>query len=113
MMFDLDKEQLREALASAKQIEASLRERLREQDLVLGGIEALQGEEDPSLLQARVFDLLSRSVAFNLALVVEPEGEGFACTAATDPMAVGARWPGGGFFSRVAHGRAEIGRAHV
>lgn len=108
MMFDLDKEQLREALASAKQIEASLRERLREQDLVLGGIEALQGEEDPSLLQARVFDLLSRSVAFNLALVVEPEGEGFACTAATDPMAVGARWPGGGFFSRVAHGRAAV-----
>ncbi|MDO8409254.1 MAG: ATP-binding protein [Phenylobacterium sp.] len=107
-MLDPDKEQLREALASAKQIEASLRERLREQDLVLGGLEALQGEEDPAALQARVFDLLSRSVAFNLALVIEPEGEGFVCTAATDPAAVGARWPGGGFFSRVAHGRAAV-----
>ncbi|MDP1617447.1 ATP-binding protein [Phenylobacterium sp.] len=108
MMLDLDKEQLREALASAKQIEASLRERLREQDLVLSGLEALQGEEDPAVLQARVFDLLSRSVAFNLALVLEPEGEGFVCTAATDQAAVGARWPGGGFFSRVAHGRAAV-----
>ncbi len=107
-MLDLDKEQLREALASAKQIEASLRERLREQDLVLSGLEALQGEEDPAELQARVFDLLSRSVAFNLALVIEPEGEDFVCTAATDSAAVGARWPGGGFFSRVAHGRAAV-----
>jgi signal transduction histidine kinase/CheY-like chemotaxis protein len=107
-MFDLDKEQLREALASAKQIEAALRERLREQDLVLSGLEALQGQEDPAALQARVFDLLSRSVTFNLALVIEPEGEGFVCTGATDAAAVGAYWPGGGFFSRVAHGRAAV-----
>jgi signal transduction histidine kinase/ActR/RegA family two-component response regulator len=107
-MLDPDKEQLREALASAKQIEAALRERLREQDLVLSGLEALQGEEDSAALQARVFDLLSRSLAFNLALVIEPEAEGFVCTAATDSTAVGVQWPGGGFFSRVAHGRAAV-----
>ena len=108
-MSDLDPEQLREALTSAKQIEAALRERLREQDLVLSGIEALQGEDDPAVLQQRAFDLLSRSLLFHLALVLEPDGEDFVCTAATDPAAVGARWRGGGFFNRVAHsGRAAV-----
>ena len=108
-MPDLDPEQLREALASSKQIEAALRERLREQDLVLNGIEALQGEDDPTVLQQRAFDLLSRSLVFHLALVLEPEGEDFVCTAATDPAAVGARWRGGDFFNRVTHsGRAAV-----
>ncbi|MFN3573232.1 MAG: ATP-binding protein [Phenylobacterium sp.] len=107
-MVDLDKEQLREALASAKQIEAALAERIREQDLILNGLEALQGEEEPAALLQRAFDTLGRSIAFNLALILEPEGESFVCTAATDPAAVGARWPAGGFFSRVANGRAAV-----
>ncbi len=107
-MFDLDKEQLREALASAKQIEAALADRIREQDLILNGLEALQGEEEPSALLQRAFDILGRSIAFNLALILEPEGEAFVCTAATDPAAVGVRWPAGGFFSRVARGRAAV-----
>ena len=66
-MVDLDKEQLREALASAKQIEAALAERIREQDLILNGLEALQGEEEPAALLQRAFDTLGRSIAFNLA----------------------------------------------
>ena len=81
-MVDLDKEQLREALASAKQIEAALAERIREQDLILNGLEALQGEEEPAALLQRAFDTLGRSIAFNLALILEPEGESFVCTAA-------------------------------
>ncbi|WP_374575913.1 ATP-binding protein [Phenylobacterium sp.] len=104
--MDGEVEKLREALASAKQIEAALAERLREREIVLNGIEALQSAEDSAELLPRAFEVLRQSVAFDVALVLEPRDDGFICTAATDERAMGARWPAGGFLTRVAAGRA-------
>ena len=106
----LQLEQLREALASAKQIEAAQAQRLREQDLVLSGIEALQADDAPTVLLSRAFDVLRQALTFDVALVLEPadDGEGFTCAAATDPAAVGAWWPAGDFFRRIAAGRPAV-----
>ncbi|WP_309605301.1 ATP-binding protein [Phenylobacterium sp.] len=108
----LEREQLREALASVKQIEAAQAQRLREQDLVLSGIEALQADDEPAVLLTRAFDVLRQALTFDVALVLEPgggpEGDGFVCGAATDPAAVGAWWPAGAFFKRVAAGRPAV-----
>ncbi|CAN5892706.1 hypothetical protein BH11PSE1_BH11PSE1_26390 [soil metagenome] len=108
----LQLEQLREALASAKQIEAAQAQRLREQDLVLSGIAALQAEDEPTVLLARAFDVLRQALSFEVALVLEPhdgpEGAGFVCSAATDTEAVGAWWPALGFFQRIVTGRPAV-----
>ncbi|MFZ3006550.1 MAG: ATP-binding protein [Phenylobacterium sp.] len=108
----LQLEQLREALASAKQIGAAQAQRLREQDLVLSGIAALQAEDEPTVLLARAFDVLRQALDFEVALVLEPhdgpEGPGFVCSAATDPDALGAWWPAGTFFQRIAAGRPAV-----
>ena len=106
----LQLEQLREALASAKQIEAAQAQRLREQDLVLSGIAALQAEDEPAVLLARAFDVLRQALSFEVALVLEPdaEGAGFICAAASDPDAVGAWWPAHAFFQRIAAGRPAV-----
>lgn len=69
MPDQLQLEQLREALASAKQIEAAQAQRLREQDLVLSGIAALQAEDEPAVLLARAFDVLRQALSFEVALV--------------------------------------------
>ena len=103
-----DIEHLRTALASAKHIEASLSQRLREHELVLSGLNALQDHVDPNELIARAFLLLRQSVDFVDALVLTPCSEGFACQASTNPAAMGCVWPVGGFFSRVAEGRATV-----
>ena len=103
-----DVEQLREALASAKQIEAALMQRLREQDLVLSGLEALRDSDDPAVLFERAFGVLRQALAFQDALVLAPSAEGFVCLAATTPAALGLTWPAGGFFSRIAAGRASV-----
>ncbi|WP_304167022.1 ATP-binding protein [Phenylobacterium aquaticum] len=103
-----DIEQLREALASAKQIEAAQAQRLREQDLVLSGLAALQDNDDPAKLFSRAFGLLREAVDFQHALVLAPGPEGFICRASTAPEALGEVWPMGGFFSRVANGRAAV-----
>ena len=109
---ELQLEQLREALASAKQIEAAQAQRLREQDLVLSGIAALQAGDEPAVLLGRAFDVLRQALAFEVALVLEPhdgpEGQGFVCGAATDADAVGAWWPGLAFFQRIAAGRPAV-----
>ncbi len=107
-MDNAEIEHLREALASAKQIEAALAQRLREQDLVLSGLEALQDEDDPAGLLSRAFEVLRQAMAFDVALVLEPDAEGFVCTASTDALAVGARWPASPFFTRVANGRSAV-----
>ncbi|MCI3131654.1 ATP-binding protein [Phenylobacterium aquaticum] len=103
-----DIEQLREALASAKQIEAALTRRLREQDLVLSGLAALPDNDDPAQLFTRAFGLLREAVDFQHALVLTPGPDGFVCRASTAPEALGEVWPTGGFFSRVANGRATV-----
>ncbi|MDO8799163.1 hypothetical protein [Phenylobacterium sp.] len=98
----LQLEQLREALASAKQIGAAQAQRLREQDLVLSGTATLQAEDELTVLLARAFDVLRQALDFEVALVLEPhdgpEGPGFVCSAATDPDALA----GGGLYAPVA-----------
>ena len=109
----LELEQLRETLASVKKIEAAQAQRLREQDLVLSGLEALQADDAPPVLLARAFEVLRQALNFEVALVLEPvrddqRGDGFLCGAATDPAVVGAWWPAGDLFKRVAAGRAAV-----
>jgi signal transduction histidine kinase/ActR/RegA family two-component response regulator len=101
-------EQLREALASAKQLAAAQEARLRQQDLVLSGIEAISVEDEPAAAIANAFEVLRTAVAFDHALVLEPREAGYACVAATNPSLVGAEWPAGDFFTRVAAGRPGV-----
>src|SRR3546814_940113 len=101
----LELEQLREALASAKQIEAALTQRLREQELVLSGLQAVMNADNPAILMTLTFDLLREAVGFDAALVLRAEQGRFVCTDATDAEAIGQSWPDGGFLRRVADGR--------
>jgi len=109
----IEVEQLREALASAKQVEAALNQRLREQDLVLSGLQAVMNADNPAVLMTLAFDLLREAVAFESALVLRAEERGFVCTDATDASAIGRAWPDGGFFRRVADGRPAVVPANL
>src|SRR3546814_17120823 len=104
----LELEQLREALASAKQIEAALTQRLREQELVLSGLQAVMNADNPAILMTLTFDLLREAVGFDAALVLRAEQGRFVCTDATDAEAIGPRWPDGGFLRRVSDGRRQV-----
>jgi signal transduction histidine kinase/CheY-like chemotaxis protein len=101
-------EQLREALASAHRQLAAAARRSREQDLVIKGIEALSQEDEPEVLLARMFELLASALAFDEAYVLEPRDEMFVCVASTTPSSVGATWPAGPFFRRVAGGTGAV-----
>lgn len=102
-----DVEQLREALASAHRLQAAQNQRLREQALVLDGIQALSVDDEPDVLLARMFELLSSALAFDEAYVLDPMADLFVCVASTGPGA-GATWPSGAFFRRVADGGAAV-----
>src|SRR3546814_11916455 len=104
----LELEQLREALASAKQIEAALTQRLREQELVLSGLQAVMNADNPAILMTLTFDLLREAVGFDAALVLRAEQGRFVCTDATDADAIGQSWPDGGFLRRVSDGRPAV-----
>src|SRR3546814_14778060 len=97
----LEVEQLREALASAKQIEAALTQRLREQELVLSGLQAVMNADDPAILMTLTFDLLREAVAFDAALVLRAEQGRFVCKDAQDADAIGQTWPARGFLPPV------------
>src|SRR3546814_8845237 len=99
---------VREALASAKQIEAALTRRLREQELVLSGLQAVRIADNPAILMTLTFDLLREAVGFDAALVLRAEQGRFVCTDATDAEAIGQSWPDGGFLRRVADGRPAV-----
>ena len=101
-------ERLREALASANQLAAAQAQRLREQDLALSGIQALQAVNDPATLITEAFTLLSKALDFDRAMFLEQRGDVFQCIAATDSAVVGARWQAGAFFRRVSIGRAAV-----
>src|SRR3546814_18950193 len=98
----LELEQLREALASAKQIEAALTQRLREQELVLSGLQDVMNAANPAILMTLTFDLLREDVGFDAALVLRDEQGRFVCTDATAPDAIGPSWPEGGCLRRGA-----------
>ncbi|WP_337189304.1 ATP-binding protein [Phenylobacterium sp.] len=101
-------EQLREALASARQQLAAQEQRLREQDLALNGIAALQAHEEPETLIAKAFDLIAEALAFDRAMFLELRDDRFVCIASTEPATVGCGWRAGPFFRRVADGRAAV-----
>ena len=101
-------EQLREALASARRLLAAESRRVREQALVLDGIRALSIDDEPDVLLARMFELLSSALTFDEAYVLEPAGDQLRCVAAATPGAQGATWPSGAFFRRVAAGGAAV-----
>jgi signal transduction histidine kinase/FixJ family two-component response regulator len=101
-------EQLREALASARRLQAAESQRLREHVLVINGIRALSVDDEPDILLARMFELLSAALAFDEAYVLEPKGDLYVCVASTIPGAVAATWPAGAFFRRVAGGGAAV-----
>jgi signal transduction histidine kinase/CheY-like chemotaxis protein len=101
-------EQLREALASAKQLAAAQEDRLRQQELVLSGIQAITIEQEPEVALERAFELLRSALVFDRAMVLEPSEDEFVCLASTDPARIGDRWPAGAFFRRVAGGRGGV-----
>ncbi|WP_293905162.1 ATP-binding protein [Phenylobacterium sp.] len=101
-------EQLREALASTRRLQAAESQRLREHVLVINGIRALSVDDDPDILLARMFELLSAALAFDEAYVLEVKDDLFVCVASTAPGALGATWPAGAFFRRVAGGGAAL-----
>lgn len=101
-------EQLREALGSARRRLAAENRRLREHALVLNGIQALSVDDEPDVLLARTFELLSSALPFDEAYVLEPSDHHFTCVASTCPEARGATWPMGTFFRRVAAGGAAV-----
>ena len=101
-------EHLREALASARRLQKAESQRLREHALVLNGIQALSVDDEPEVLLARMFDLLSSALRFDEAYVLEPADESFICVASTCPGAQGAVWPSGAFFRRVAAGGVAV-----
>ena len=70
-------ERLREALASANQLAAAQAQRLREQDLALSGIQALQAVNDPATLITEAFTLLSKALDFDRAMFLEQRGDVF------------------------------------
>ncbi|MBW3617492.1 MAG: response regulator [Proteobacteria bacterium] len=108
-----DTENLREALASAKRLEAALQQRVREQEMVLSGLQTLITVDDPAALAAKTFDLLRASVAFDAALILTVTGEELVCSDATDLSALGQSWPNSGFLRRVSEGRAAVAPANV
>jgi signal transduction histidine kinase/CheY-like chemotaxis protein len=101
-------EQLREALASAHRLQVAQGQKLREQALVLDGIQALSADDEPDVLLARMFELLSSALTFDEAYVLEPAADLFVCVASTRPDCLGATWPSGAFFRRVAGGGAAV-----
>ena len=101
-------EQLREALGSARRLLAAESQRLREHALVLNGIQALSVDDEPDVLLARTFELLSSALPFDEAYVLEPSDAFFTCVASTCVGARGATWPMGDFFRRVATGGAAV-----
>ena len=101
-------EQLREALASARRLQLAESQRLREHALVLNGIRALSVDDEPDVLLARMFELLSTALRIDEAYVLEPKGDQFICVASTCPDARGATWPSGAFFRRVAAGGVAV-----
>lgn len=101
-------EQLREALGSARRVLAAESQRLREHALVLNGIRALSVDDEPDVLLARTFELLSSALPFDEAYVLEPSDALFTCVASTCRDARGATWPMGAFFRRVAAGGAAV-----
>ncbi|ODT88732.1 GAF domain-containing hybrid sensor histidine kinase/response regulator [Phenylobacterium sp. SCN 70-31] len=103
-----DVEQLREALASARQQLAAQEQRLRQQDLALNGIAALQAHEEPETLIAKAFELIAEALAFDRAMFLELREDRFVCIASTEAAAVGCEWPAGVFFRRVADGRPAV-----
>jgi len=101
-------EHLREALASVRRLQAAESQRLREHALVLNGIQALSVDDEPDVLLARMFELLSSALRFDEAYVLEPKDDLFVCVASTCPDAQGATWPSGAFFRRVAGGGVAV-----
>ena len=101
-------EHLREALAAAHRLQRAESQRLREHALVLNGIQALSADDEPDVLLARMFELLSSALRFDEAYVLEPKNDLFVCVASTCPGARGATWPSGAFFRRVAAGGVAV-----
>lgn len=101
-------ERLREALASARRLHAADSQRLRQHALVLDGIQALSADDEPDVVLARMFELLSSALPFDEAYVMEPDKELFTCVASSRPGVLGATWPAGAFFRRVAAGSAAV-----
>jgi signal transduction histidine kinase/ActR/RegA family two-component response regulator len=101
-------EQLREALASAQQLVSAQALRLRHQELVLNGIQAISPEADPVAATALAYEVLGAALHFDQALVLEPAEDGYVCISATRCPLVGRRWPASPLFARVASGRGAV-----
>ena len=101
-------EDLREALASAQQLSAAREIRLRQQDIVLSGLQAIRADDDPAAAIQRAFELLREALTFERAMVLQPESERFVCVASTETDALGLDWPSGPFLTRVAGGRGAV-----
>lgn len=101
-------EDLREALASSQQRLQAQEVRIRELELVLGALRAVGMDSEAAGAWDRTFDLLRAALDFSLAVVLEPQADGFACLASTEPSLIGARWGRGPLFDRVAAGRGAV-----
>ena len=103
-------EDLREALVSAQQLAAAREARLRQQEIVLSGLQAIRADDEPDAAIPRAFELLREALTFERAMVLQPKGDRFACVASTEAvaLALGLDWPAGPFLTRVARGRGAV-----
>jgi signal transduction histidine kinase/CheY-like chemotaxis protein len=106
MMRDL--ETLREALASTQQRLAAKDARLRELELVLDALQAVNKDDGPSAAWNKTFTLIKSTLDFHVAIVLEPGANSFLCVAATDVDLIGAQWRRCLLFDRAAAGRGAV-----
>ncbi len=101
-------EDLRQALASAHRRLTAQDARLRELELVLSSISTIRADGGASVVWDRTFSLLRSALDFNLAVVLESSQGEFVCSASSNCALIGARWPSGPLFQRVASGNGAV-----
>lgn len=101
-------EDLRQALASARQLASAREAQLRQQEIILKGLQTIRPDAEPAAAFAHAFDLLHEALEFERAMVLEPRGKRFVCVASTDDAALNLDWPAGPFLTRAARTRGAV-----
>src|SRR5436309_6330311 len=79
---------------------------------LLHAVEPLIGEEDSSCPFSAVIERLRQLFAFDEALLLEEDADGFACVLSSRSALVGLRWSPGALFRDVAGGRVHASWGH-
>lgn len=81
-------EDLRQALASARQLASAREAQLRQQEIILKGLQTIRPDAEPAAAFAHAFDLLHEALEFERAMVLEPRGKRFVCVASDVPLRI-------------------------